>query len=73
MTGNEDMIGFFKLVPMRQLVEARRSDDDWTGLKDQTERRKRQTRLALRLFRMYSRALLYTRIAAINHLFPGSR
>ena len=46
-------MGLVDLVPMRQLAEARSDDDDWTGLKDQTERRRRQTRLALRLHRMY--------------------
>ena len=41
------------LVPMCQLSEARSDDDNWTGLKDQKERRRRQTRLALRLHRIY--------------------
>ncbi|KAH8884053.1 hypothetical protein GQ53DRAFT_846417 [Thozetella sp. PMI_491] len=40
-----------ELVPMRQLAEARRAEDDWTGISDQAERRKRQTRLALRAYR----------------------
>jgi hypothetical protein len=44
-------MGSVQLVLMRQLAEARRDDDDWTGLRDQTERRKRQTRLALRAHR----------------------
>ncbi|KAJ9607760.1 hypothetical protein H2200_007838 [Cladophialophora chaetospira] len=39
------------LMPMRQLTEAKCEDDDWTGLKDQAERRKRQTRLSLRAYR----------------------
>jgi hypothetical protein len=41
----------FVLVRMRQLAEAQSEDDDWTGLKDQAERRKRQTRLSLRAHR----------------------
>lgn len=41
-----------ELAAMRQLAEARCKDDDWTGLKDKSERRKRQTRLALRALRM---------------------
>ncbi|KAF3397080.1 hypothetical protein DPV78_007897 [Talaromyces pinophilus] len=40
-----------ELASMRQLAEARSEDDDWTGLKDKSERRKRQTRLALRALR----------------------
>ncbi|KAI0124020.1 hypothetical protein BJ170DRAFT_70653 [Xylariales sp. AK1849] len=39
------------LVSMHQLAEAHCDDDDWTGLKDQAERRKRQTRLSLRAYR----------------------
>jgi hypothetical protein len=46
-----------QLASMRQLAEARSKDDDWTGLKDKSERRKRQTRLALRALRMYYRPL----------------
>ncbi|RDW73550.1 hypothetical protein BP6252_07457 [Coleophoma cylindrospora] len=40
-----------ELVRLRQLNEARCSDDDWTGLGDQSERRRRQTRLAVRAHR----------------------
>jgi hypothetical protein len=46
------------LVTMRQLAEAKCAGDDWTGLKDQSERRRLQTRLALRSYRMYPRVLL---------------
>lgn len=47
-------MGFVEQVQMRQLAEARCGDDDWTGLRDQAERRKRQTRLALRAYRTSS-------------------
>ena len=42
------------LVRMPQLAEAHGEDDDWTGLKDQAQRRKRQTRLSLRAHRRSS-------------------
>lgn len=45
----------FELVPMRQLSEALYDDDDWTGMKDPAERRKRQIRLSLRAYRASSR------------------
>ncbi|OJJ45784.1 hypothetical protein ASPZODRAFT_167513 [Penicilliopsis zonata CBS 506.65] len=42
------------LIPLtlnRQLQEARDTSDDWTGVTDQTERRRRQTRLNVRAHR----------------------
>jgi hypothetical protein len=54
----ESAVGLVALVPMQQLAEAKSLEDDWTGLQDQKERRKRQTRLALRSLRMSYRALL---------------
>ncbi|CAG9983015.1 unnamed protein product [Clonostachys byssicola] len=36
---------------MPQLLEARASDDDWTGMTDAASRRRRQTRLATRAYR----------------------
>ncbi|KAH8809193.1 hypothetical protein F5884DRAFT_858691 [Xylogone sp. PMI_703] len=39
----------FSLMP--QLAEARDPDDNWTGLKDKTARRKRQSRLSARSYR----------------------
>ncbi|EPE33235.1 hypothetical protein GLAREA_06247 [Glarea lozoyensis ATCC 20868] len=51
MKSTESAVGSVALVPMHQLAEARCFEDDWTGLKNQKERRKRQTRLALRSLR----------------------
>ena len=68
-----EIMGSVQLGLMRQLAEARHGDDDWTGLRDQTERRKRQTRLALRAYRTCFRALFYTRSLAIGDSSPGSR
>lgn len=39
------------LTPMQQLAHAKEPDDDWTGLKDRAERKKRQTRLNVRAHR----------------------
>ncbi|KAJ9138092.1 hypothetical protein NKR23_g8671 [Pleurostoma richardsiae] len=39
------------LIPMQQLAEAEDGEDDWTGLTDAAERRKRQTRLNMRAYR----------------------
>lgn len=38
---------------MDQLAEAKSADDNWTGLRDRAERRKRQTRLSLRALRTF--------------------
>jgi hypothetical protein len=43
------------LVPMRHLAEAKSEEDDWAGLKDHNERRKRQNRLNVRAHRKYDR------------------
>lgn len=39
------------LAPMQQLAHAKKPDDDWTGLKNRAERKKRQTRLNVRAYR----------------------
>ncbi|KAE9372785.1 hypothetical protein N431DRAFT_545292 [Stipitochalara longipes BDJ] len=40
-----------EVIPMPQLAEARNIDDNWTGLKDKTARRRRQFRLNARSYR----------------------
>lgn len=48
-----------QLVRMHQLAEAHCDDDNWTGLKDPAERRKRQVRLSLRAHRGFHLLLLW--------------
>lgn len=40
-----------ELAQMPQLAEARRDEDNWTGLADSAARRKRQNRLNVRAYR----------------------
>lgn len=47
------------LAPMSQLQDARGPDDDWTGLRDRAERRKRQNRLNVRAHRRRKAAGLH--------------
>ncbi|MCJ1431045.1 hypothetical protein MMC27_000395 [Xylographa pallens] len=44
-------VGVLRLEPMRQLVEAKGREDDWTGTTDKAARRKRQNRLNQRAYR----------------------
>lgn len=48
MATHDDVLA---IAPMQQLVDASGPDDDWTGLRDRAERRKRQTRLNVRAHR----------------------
>ncbi|KAH8649112.1 hypothetical protein BX600DRAFT_517506 [Xylariales sp. PMI_506] len=56
---------------MHQLTEARCDDDNWTGLKDRAERRRRQTRLNLRAYRK-RRAVLKASEDSESTTTPGS-
>lgn len=40
----------FRVAHMQQQKEVRKPDDDWTGLSDAAERRKRQNRLNQRIY-----------------------
>lgn len=64
MAGIEQHNTMVSVAPMSQLQEARGPDDDWTGLRDRAERRKRQNRLNVRAHRR--------RKAAGWHNPPGS-
>jgi hypothetical protein len=52
-----DQLNTFEVAQMPQQTEVRGPDDDWTGLTDTAERRKRQNRLNQRIYRMSYQAL----------------
>ncbi|KAK5053831.1 hypothetical protein LTR84_001793 [Exophiala bonariae] len=54
-----------RLAPMHQLSEALCDDDDWTGMKDPAERRKRQVRLSLRAYRKRKAARMNPRLSTL--------
>ncbi|KAI7774405.1 hypothetical protein LA080_008799 [Diaporthe eres] len=61
------------LAPMSQLQDAKCPEDDWTGLRDRTERRKRQNRLNVRAHRRRKAAVLHNTPDSAAVLVPPTR
>ncbi|KAG6358035.1 hypothetical protein INS49_013919 [Diaporthe citri] len=61
------------MAPMSQLQDAKCPEDDWTGLRDRAERRKRQNRLNVRAHRRRKAAGLHSTADSTAVIVPPTR